>query len=128
VVAAVGVGGVAYAVTGSSTAHTPAAHASHPHLRGLLRRADYAAIEVKVKGTWVTYDFDRGKVTAGSSTSVTLLRPDGVSVTETITPSTRFRGISNASELTVGRSARVISVGGTALRIAERRAASTTTG
>lgn len=128
VLAALGIGGTAYAATssspaappagGSSTAAIqPAARAAHPYIRSLLRRADHASIELKVKGQWVTYDVDRGTVTAVSPTSITLARPDGQSVTEAISPATRFRGVSSESGIQLHRPALVVSQGGTAVRI-----------
>ncbi len=123
-VAALGIGGTAYAATGSSsqssTSPAPSQSASlaaHPHLRSLLRRADHATVELKVKGQWVTYAIDRGTVTAVSPSSITLARPDGQSVTEAITSATKFRGVGSEADIQLHRPALVVSEGGTALRI-----------
>ena len=127
--------GAVYAATTSTTPAAPATHTSVAHHRrgferGLLRlarRADHATVEVKRHGTWQTFTFDRGMVTADTATSITLKRPDGVTVTLAVKPGeTRFRGTTVSSnftqEVTTGHRALVISQGGTALRIAERRA------
>jgi hypothetical protein len=121
-----GAGGAAYAATPSSTT-APAPHAirAHHKVRSLLARADRATVEVKVKGAWVTYGVDRGKVSAVSATSVTLALADGTSVTESISPTTKFDGVTSAGAVTVGRAAVVISRGTTATRIGQRAASAT---
>ena len=87
----------------------------------LFRRADHGTLEVKNKaGQWVTYTFDKGKVTAVSASSITLARPDGQSVTIAITAETKFRGVSSAADVTVGRAAIVVSDNGHALWVAQR--------
>jgi len=88
--------------------------------RSLLARADHGTLEVRKGTAWITVDFDRGTVTAASATSVTLHRPDGQSVTLAITPATKFRGVTSASQLTTGRHAIAISQAGNALHITER--------
>lgn len=131
VLAVAGAGGTAYAATGSGpsgpapTAPTAAnggvgalaARATHSRPRSLLQRADHATVELKVKGQWVTYTLDRGRVTAVSPTSITLARPDGQTVTETINSATRYSGVTSESAVQLQRPAVVVSDGGTALRI-----------
>lgn len=125
VAAAAGAGGTAYAATGSapsgaSPAASPAAGSSHPGNRphrALLQRSDHATIEVKVKGQWVTYTLDRGKVTSVSPSSITLARPDGQSVTVAIGPATEFRGVSSESAIREDHRATVVSDAGTAVRV-----------
>jgi hypothetical protein len=87
------------------------------HHRGLLARTDHATIELKVKGQWVTYDLDRGKITSVSSTSISLARPDGQSVTLGIASSTHFGHKGSASALKTGVEATVTSENGTARRV-----------
>ncbi len=127
--AALGVGGTAYAATatGSSTSTQPAAGshartAHHHRARNLLERTDRATMEVKMKGQWVALSYDRGKVSAVSPTSITLALPDGHSATETITSSTKFHGATSASAVTVGKPAHVFSEGGKAVRVGQRDA------
>ncbi len=98
-------------------------HKAHGH-KTLLERTDHATIEVKGKGKgkWVTVELDRGKVLSASSTSIQLSLPDGSQVTETITSSTKFTGVSGASSITTGARATVISENGNALRIAQKPA------
>ena len=91
--------------------------------RHLLARADHATFEVKAQGRWVTIDLDRGTVTAVSSTSITLRRPDGVAVTETIAATTHFNGVASAATVRTGVRAGVISEDGTARRVVQRAAA-----
>ena len=141
VVAAAGIGGAVWTVTSgpasssgqvpaalSSTASTVApaagtdpAAGSRSRARGLLRRTDHATAEVKVQGQWVTYDLDRGNVTAISPASITLLRPDGQSVTLTINSSTKYGPSQSEATISTGRPATVISKDGIALRIRQGR-------
>ena len=125
--AAIGIGGAAYAATNSSPSHSTAATAASAvssqaagrggQAKGLYARTDHATLEVKQKGQWVTYDLDRGKVTAVSSTSITLARPDGQSVTVTIDSTTKYKGVTSATAIRTGRPALVLSENGTAVRI-----------
>jgi hypothetical protein len=131
-IAILGIGGTAYAATSPSSGSGPtnSSQAAAPtavvkgRLAALLRRTDHATFEAKVKGQWVTYTLDRGNVTAVSPTSITLARPDGQSVTETITSATKYRGVTSESGIHVDHPAMVLSQGGTALGI--RQAPSTT--
>lgn len=110
-------------VAGSTASASAAGGATTKHkARGLLGRADHATAEIKVKGQWVTYTLDRGTVTQVSPTSITLHRPDGQSVTDSIDSATKFEGVSSESAIQTGKRAQVISDGGVALRI--RQAAS----
>lgn len=134
-VAVLGAGGTAWAVESSATTPPPApprapagaavpappGHGARPGRRGrieaLLNRADHGTLEIHTKGGWETIDYDRGKVTASSATSITLLRPDGKAVTEAVTSATKHHG--PGSVAVVGRPARVISLNGNALVIAQ---------
>jgi hypothetical protein len=121
------VGGAAFAVAGplmsstvSSTVSTPASAAAVQTasgntgsssasqakpakgragvLRKLLSRSVHATLVVKGKGgTYVTLTLDRGTIQSISSTSITILRPDGVSVTAPISTSTKFLRASESS-------------------------------
>jgi hypothetical protein len=125
--AVLGIGGTAYAATTpSSTSATNGSQAapaalSKSKLGAILRRTDHATLEVKVKGQWVTYTIDRGKVSAVSPTSITLARPDGQSVTEAITSSTKYRGVTSESGIQVNKSAIVLSDNGSALGIRQAK-------
>jgi hypothetical protein len=85
----------------------------------ILRHADHGDLSVRTKDGFRTVTFDRGKVTAASDTSITVMRPDGVSVTKTIDASTKFKGISSASDIKTGKGAIVVSDGDTALAVAQ---------
>jgi hypothetical protein len=123
VAASLGIGGTAYAAGNSSPGHGSAATtqsataAGARQAKGLYARADHISLEVRVKGQWVTYDVDRGKVTAVSPTSITLARPDGQSVTEAIDSNTKYKGAASEADIHTGRPALVVSEHGTAVRI-----------
>jgi hypothetical protein len=135
-VAIVGAGGTAWAVESSATTPTPAsANAPVPapggtttpghgpnarrggRIAALINRADHGTLEIRTKSGWETVDYDRGKVTASSATSITLLRPDGQSVTDAVTSTTKYHG--PGSVAVVGKPARVVSLNGDALIIAQ---------
>jgi hypothetical protein len=86
---------------------------------GLLARTDYATIEVRRHGHWETIVLDRGDVTAVSTSRITIRRPDGVSVTITLAPTTKYRGVGAAGSLKTNRPASVISADGSALRVVQ---------
>ena len=118
VAASLGIGGAAYAAGNSSPRTVSAATAAGARqAKGLYARADHIALEVRVKGQWVTYDVDRGRVTAVSPTSITLARPDGQSVTEAIDSNTKYKGVASEADIHTGRPALVVSENGTAVRI-----------
>ena len=104
--------------TGSTSTAPGAARAEH---RSVLKRADHASLEVRKQGRWVTINVDRGNVTVASTTSITLARPDGQSVTIALAPSTKYGGkeATSAAALKTGVRARVTSINGTALRVTE---------
>jgi hypothetical protein len=129
VVAAGSVAGVSFALTsssGSPAAATTTATAKPSTTSGangvrqralqVLRRSVHGDIEVATKNGYVTFEFDRGAVTSISSSQITVLRPDGQSVTEAITGSTRMpvRGVPAKGQNVV-----VISVGGNTYRIVD---------
>jgi hypothetical protein len=109
------------AASGSSTTLGKAAGAGRlAKLARLARRAVHGDLLVKTKNGYQTVTFDRGKVTAASATSVSVQRPDGVSVTEKLTSSTKYLGISSSSAIVSGKGAILISRNGTALAVAQR--------
>ena len=128
VAACVLVGGAitaAFAAGDPSAAAAPAQHARAHHVRersltGILARADHATFEVRQHKAWVTITVDRGRITTVSASSITLLRPDGHSVTIALGATTHFRGgATSLATVTTGRSAVVISEGGTAHTVVE---------
>ena len=80
----------------------------------LLRRSVHATFLVKdgTKG-YVTVTLDRGTVQSVSSSSITVMRPDGVSVTESVTTSTKFVRTPQAS-LAAGQKVILVEEGGSA--------------
>lgn len=136
-VAALAMGGLAYAASAASggstqpspapvvltAADTPApsrpgapkaapsraAHRRAGGVPGLVRRVVHAELVVREKGgAFKTIDIDRGTIDALSSRSITVTRPDKVSVTEAIESTTRFPGRTE-SRLKVGEKVVVIS-------------------
>jgi hypothetical protein len=103
-----------------ATASPPGGAASARATGSLLARADHGSLEVRVKGQWVTFTLDAGKVTSVSGSSITLARPDGQNVTEAITSGTRFKGVTSPTAIVVGKRARVISQNGVAVQVAQR--------
>src|SRR5712691_3388658 len=113
-------GAYAYADTPStvpSTAPASAPAAAHPGYdhRGPLRRVVHGDLIVRTKDGFENVTVDRGKVTASSASSITIERPDGVSVTKTVTADTKFRGIHSADQLAHDKGALVVSKGDTAV-------------
>ncbi len=89
--------------------------------RDLLSRADHATLEIRESGKWVTVNVDRGNVTAASTSSITLSRPDGQSVTLQLSSTTKYRGkqATSASALKTGVRAVVASQNGAAISVTE---------
>lgn len=85
--------------------------------RGKMKKGLFGAVHAdvnvtKADGSIDAFSFDRGEVTAASSTSVTIKRADGPSVTKTISADTKLRG-----KLAVGGRAAVFSKGSAAFAI-----------
>ena len=86
--------------------------------KSLVRGVHTEISLIKANGTTNVFVVDRGKVTAESASSVTLLRKDGVSVTLGLSADTKVRG-----DLQVNKGAVVFSRGGTAFAVLAPRAA-----
>ncbi len=126
VAAGLATAGVAYAGSqpaDPSVASTPAAaapagapKAARPGA-GVLKGAIHGELLVLGEdGSTRTVTFDRGKVTALSEGSITIERPDGVSVSKNLTDATVFNGTPRA-ELQSGAAVVVVSSGDTAERV-----------
>ncbi len=97
----------------SSVAVAQAGHGRGLLANRLLRNAVHVdASFVRADGTTDTLTIDRGTLTARSTTSITLLRRDGHSVTITLGSTTKTVGA-----VQVGRPVLVLSRSGTALRV-----------
>jgi hypothetical protein len=106
------------AVTAAVLAVSAVALAGPAKEQGLLKRPVHADIDaIKANGAAVQVTLDRGRVTASSPASITLMRPDGVSVTLAVAQTTKVRGV-----VSVGARALVLSRGGTASLILTRGA------
>lgn len=92
--------------------------------RALLRRTVHADLVVRTKSGFETVDVDRGKVTAVSASSITIARPDGVSVSAGITSTTKFRGLTQA-QVAAGDPAAVVQTSGNALDVFSKAPGST---
>lgn len=132
---ALSAGGVAYASTGTpasrATAKAPAAVparrtpverflADHPGLRReivrTLSHTVHAELVVHTKSGYVTVDVDKGTLTSASTTSLSLQRPDGPSVSAAVTSSTRFFGVPE-SKLARGDRTLMVQTGGNAVLV-----------
>jgi hypothetical protein len=129
VVVALAAGGVAYASTPSTSAPTStstsasASTANKGTLRAdvvwLARHTVHAQLVVDTKKGYVTIDIDRGKLTTASSSTISIKRPDGPSVSATVTPKTKFIGLSE-SQLAPGDGVVLVQHAGYALYVAAR--------
>ena len=136
VVVALAAGGVAYASTpsttstpsstSSSTAAPSTAHRGElrAHVVWLVRHTVHAQLVVDTPKGFRTLTIDKGKLTSASSTTVTIKRPDGPSVSATITPTTKFIGLTE-SQLATGDGAIIVQHGGYALYVAARAPSTT---
>jgi hypothetical protein len=85
-------GGVAYADSGSGSTHAATAATARPH--PLLRRLMHGQFVLrapKAPNGSVTVDLQQGRVTAVSSTAITVRSNDGVVDTYVVTPQTKVR-------------------------------------
>jgi hypothetical protein len=113
--ASLGIGGTAFAATGSTTAQTPstATKGTHPKLRALLRHSVVDTRVVKTKTGYVTIESIKGTVNAVDSTSITVAAGNGTQVTATIGANTRFVRVTQAS-LATGDKVGLVEVGSAA--------------
>jgi hypothetical protein len=123
VAAGLATAGIAYAENQppdpSIASNPPAAAkaAGRPGAPGVLKGAIHGDLLVRAEdGATRTVTFDRGKITAISDGSITIERPDGVSVSKTLTDQTVFNGTPKA-ELKAGAGVIVVSTGDTANRV-----------
>ena len=113
----VAVAAAALVVAGGAVAVADAAHgkAAKRHVaKRLVRAGVHADVSlIRADGTTDAFSVDRGKVSTSSSTSLTLQRADGKTVTVSVSSSTIVRGT-----ITTGRPVLVFSRNGAAFRIA----------
>ena len=90
--------------------------------KGILGRAVHGTFTVKGKdGQYKTVNYDRGTESSSDGTKLTIARPDGPSVTVTLTKDTKFKGVSDAAGLQTGRPTVVVSdKDGNALMVGQR--------
>lgn len=137
-VLALAAGGIAYAST-NRAASRPAAHgvalaarraasAAHPEralvrqeLHALVSRTVHAELIVKTKTGYKTVDVDRGVLTSTSGDVLTLTRPDGPTVSTTLTGTTKFLGLGE-SKLATGDKIVFVQSSGDALVVAAKAA------
>ncbi|HST26341.1 MAG TPA: hypothetical protein VLJ76_10130 [Gaiellaceae bacterium] len=112
-VAALAVAGSAVAVAGAAS-HGKGKAAKRHAVARTVRAGVHADVSlVRADGSTDAFSVDRGKVTASTSTSLTLVRPDGKTVNVSVASTTIVRGT-----ITVGRGALVFSRNGAAFRVA----------
>jgi hypothetical protein len=98
---------------------------------GFLRRAVHGDLVVRGKAGFENVTFDRGTLTSVDGNRLTIARPDGPSVTVTLTDATRYRGVAGKDALVTGKPTMVVSKDGNALMVGqpkERPAASNRAG
>ena len=89
---------------------------------GVLKGAIHGDLLVRSKdGSTRTVTFDRGKVSSISASSITIERPDGVSVSKDVTDKTVFNGTPR-DKLTSGMPVIVVSEGQTATHVVSKGA------
>ena len=128
-------GGVAYASTNSTgstastastTAATPTSRPAHGHpwlrheVRVVLRHTVHADLIVRTRHGYENLELDRGTLTSDAGNVLTITRPDGPSVTATVTAKTRFFGLPEA-KLATGDKVLLVQTGGDALVVAARK-------
>jgi hypothetical protein len=121
-----GVAVVPAGAASSTSGSSPNASAVHATRRSIAVRTEHAELIVRTKTGFKTIDLDRGKVTAVSSSSISVTRPDGVVVAATINSTTRFRGLPQ-SQVVVGDRALVTQSSGVAISVRSRTAATPST-
>ena len=131
VVASLATAGIAYAenqppdpsIAVAKAAATGApAPAAAGRKAGILKGAIHGDLIVRGKdGSTHTVTFDRGKVSSISASSITIQRPDGVSVTDDVNDQTVFNGVAR-DQLQTGTPAIVVADGHTATHVVTKGA------
>lgn len=129
VIAGLTTAGVAHAENQPADPSVPAAGAGGKPDRpvggpkaGMLKGAIHGDLLVRNEdGSTRTVTFDRGRITAIDAGSISIERPDGVSVSKTITDQTAFNGTPR-DKLATGMGVIVVSEGGTASRVVSKGA------
>jgi hypothetical protein len=126
--ASLGIGGTAFAATGSTTSQTPSTttKGNHPKLRALLRHSVVDTRVIKTKNGYVTIESIKGTVSAYDPTSITVAAGNGTQVTATIGPKTLFVRITQSSVAT-GDKVGLVEVGSTARLIVGPKVAASPT-
>jgi hypothetical protein len=108
----------------ATTATTTPAGANRPvlrnELRNLLRYSVHVELIVQSQKGFETIDADRGTVASISSSSISLTRPDGTTVSAVLTQATRFLGLKE-SQLAGGDQAIMVQTGGNAAAVFSRQ-------
>ena len=89
---------------------------------GILGRTVHGSLIIKGKdGQFKNVSYDRGKESSHPGDTLVIARPDGKTVTVKLTSSTKYRGITAASQLQDGRPTVVVSdESGSALLVGQR--------
>jgi len=91
----------------------------------LARHTVHATLNVHTAHDYKTLDIDRGRLTSDSSSSISIVRPDGPTVSAAITTSTRFPGLPE-SELAKGDRVVLVQTSGKAIVVWARLPKSST--
>ena len=89
--------------------------------KGVLRRAVHGDLIVRGKNGFENVTLDRGKLSSVDvdGNHLTIARPDGPSVTVTLTDSTRYRGVAGKDALVVGKPTIIVSKDGNAVLVGQ---------
>jgi len=117
-------GAVASAATGDHTQAPAAVRRPNRAANRLERRIVHGDLVVRTKDGFKDVTVDRGKLASVDGSTVTVDRADtGAAVTVTVTSTTRFRGVTGADQLVVGKPTIVVAAkDGSAVLIGQRRA------
>jgi hypothetical protein len=85
----------------------------------LARRAVHAELIVRTRDGYRTIDIDRGTFKSDASGTITIVRPDGPTVSASLTKSTRYPGLTQ-SQLKPGDRVVLVQSGGNALAVRAR--------
>lgn len=83
-------------------------------IQSLLSKIAHVEVVINLNGSWQTYDADQGAITSVTTTSLSIKRLDGVSLSFTISSNTNYFGIQQAS-LANGQTVVVVSQNSNAL-------------
>jgi hypothetical protein len=110
------------AIASAATSDHPAKPAAAAAVRHLGRRVVHGDLTVRTRNGFKEVVVDRGVLTSHDGTAIVVTPKGGTAADLTLTDKTRFRGITSAEQLQVGKPVVVLSTkDGHALLVAQRR-------